>query len=293
MKAGGYRGAQVAAANDEAALFEGYVVFRSYYPGSPPQQESALAPPVGGQHVGEMPRGYSRYCDQPMDWRTRMAGFGGTASIFGIVLAAALLTWQVVHPPVASTSRPLTVVNLAPLAAPPEPVREVAPGPEQVEKQEAKPEPKRELLPIPLIQLPTTASVKADMQRPVEIVDPGPSVPETTAPKSIPAPTVNRLANDAKPNWEGLVLAHLEHFRRYPARARAARQQGVTIIRFTMNRAGMVLSSAIAKKSGSFDLDQAALDTLQRAQPLPAIPVDRPDVVELTIPVEFNLRVRP
>jgi protein TonB len=56
-----------------------------------------------------------------------------------------------------------------------------------------------------------------------------------------------------------------------------------------MNRAGMVLSSAIVKKSGSFDLDQAALDTLRRAQPLPAIPADRPDIAELTIPVEFYL----
>ncbi|HEX7783921.1 MAG TPA: TonB family protein [Sphingobium sp.] len=237
-----------------------------------------------------MPRGYSRYCDQPMDWRTRLAGFGGTASIFGIVLAATLFTWKVVHPPVALTSQPLTVVNLAPLAAPPEPVREVAPGPEQVERQEAKPEPKREVLPVPLIQLPTTSSVNADMQKPVEIVDPGPPVPETTAPKNMAAPSVNRLASDAKQNWEGVILAHLERFRRYPARARAARQQGITYVRFKMNRAGMVLSSTIVQKSGSFDLDQAALDTLQRAQPLPAIPADRPDVVELTIPVEFKLR---
>jgi protein TonB len=57
-----------------------------------------------------------------------------------------------------------------------------------------------------------------------------------------------------------------------------------------MNRVGTVLSSAIVRKSGSFDLDQAALDTLRRAQPLPNIPADRPDVVELTIPVTFSLR---
>ncbi|WP_082813378.1 energy transducer TonB [Sphingopyxis terrae] len=31
-----------------------------------------------------------------------------------------------------------------------------------------------------------------------------------------------------------------------------------------MNRSGMVLSSAIVKKSGSYDLDQAALDRLNR-----------------------------
>lgn len=98
------------------------------------------------------------------------------------------------------------------------------------------------------------------------------------------------MSSEVKPDWEGLVLAHLERFRRYPARARAARQQGVTYVRFTVNRAGSVLSPVIARKSGSIDLDQAALDTLERAQPLPAIPADRPDRIELTIPVEFSFR---
>ncbi|MFD2138051.1 energy transducer TonB [Novosphingobium resinovorum] len=40
-------------------------------------------------------------------------------------------------------------------------------------------------------------------------------------------------------------------------------------MRFTMNRARFVLSCAIVRKSGSFMLDQAALDTLRRAQPCP------------------------
>ena len=108
--------------------------------------------------------------------------------------------------------------------------------------------------------------------------------------RTFAAPTVNRLSSDARPNWEGTILAHLERFRRYPARARAARQQGTITIRFRMNKAGMVLSSTIVKKSGYYDLDQAALDTLKRAQPLPAIPAEMGDEVELTIPVEFQLR---
>ncbi|MFT3968116.1 MAG: TonB family protein, partial [Sphingobium sp.] len=271
-------------------LCESHVVFRPYHPGGPPQGDESLPPTASSPRTPGVTRGHSRYCDQPMDWRTRVFGIAGTASIAAIVLMAALFTWKAVLPPVTSTSRSLTVVDLAPLAAPPEPVREVAPGPEQVEKQKAKPEPKRETLPVPLIRLPTTVSLSMDVQKPVEIVDPGPPVPETTAPKSVAAPAANRLSSDSRPNWEGLILAHLERFRRYPARARAARQQGVAYVRFTMNRAGMVLSSVIVNKSGSFDLDQAALDTLKRAQPLPAIPADKPDVVELTIPVEFYLR---
>jgi protein TonB len=160
--------------------------------------------------------------------------------------------------------------RLQPLAAPPEPVRNVAPGPEQVEKQEAELEPVTEPIPIPLVQFPMPNISARDTREPLKITDPGPAVSETTAPKSVAAPTANRLSNDARPNWEGLILAHLERFRRYPARARAARQQGTVHVRFRMNRAGMVLSSAIVKKSGSFDLDRAA--SIRSSAPSPFRP---------------------
>lgn len=290
MKPGGYRGAQFATANDEAGLFEGRVVFRTFYPDSPRQRENTPPAIAARPENDEMSRSHSRYCDQPMDWRTRLFGLAGTFSIIGLVLAAALFTWKAVYEPARATSKPLTIVELQPLAAPPEPVRDVAPGPELVEKQEAQLEPVIEPIPIPLVQLATPTISARDTREPVKIVDPGPAVPETTAPESVVAPTTNRLSNDARPNWEGLILAHLERFRHYPARARAARQQGTVTVRFRMNRAGMVLSSAIVKKSVSYDLDRAALDTLQRAQPLPAIPANMADEVELTIPIEFLLR---
>ncbi|RIV76066.1 TonB family protein [Pelagerythrobacter aerophilus] len=233
-----------------------------------------------------------RYCDQPTNWRTRLFGLVGTALIAALVLAGALVTWPMVTPPsVTQSSPPLIVVDLQPMASPPEPVREVAPGPEQVERQEKKPEPAPDTLMLPpLVQLPRPSIPSAPPRPPVEIVDPGPVVPETTAPRRITAPAASQVSNNAKPDWEALLLAHLEQFRRYPARARAARQEGTAYIRFTMNRAGEVLSATVARKSGHYALDQAALDTLRRAQPLPAIPKDKPDVLELTIPVEFYLR---
>lgn len=234
----------------------------------------------------------ARYCDQPLSWQSRLFGMGGTAGVFALILGAAIFTWQTVDHINATTSERLVVMELAPLAAPPEPVHEVPPGPEQVERQKEQPKPEPDVVvPTPLIQLPIPSrAVNEKREQEVEVVDPGPPVPETTAPKSIAAPAASRASNDAQPNWEGQILAHLERFRRYPARARAARQEGTAFLRFTMNREGQVLSATIFKKSGSFDLDRAALDTLQRAQPLPPIPAGRPDVVELTIPVEFYLR---
>ena len=290
MKPRVFRGLHLAAADDESALFPGYIVLRSYYPDPPPGREDAFAPIAAPPRPAEVLRSNGRYCDQQMSWGTRLFGLAGTAFVLGLVLAAALFTWKVVYQPVRVTSQPLTVVDLQPIAAPPEVIHEVAPGPEQVEKREAPLEPVAEPLPTPIMQITPPTIPAHEAREPVKISDPGPAVPETTAPKRVAAPTNNRLSNDARPNWEGLILAHLERFRRYPARARTARQQGTAQIRFRMNRAGIVLSSSIVKKSGSFDLDLAALDTLRRAQPLPAIPADMPDEVEITIPVEFYLR---
>lgn len=283
---------QQRAADDFDGLFSGYVVMRSYYPGDRyPGDDLSVAPPhLEPETDPVLAQSHSRYCDRPMDWRTRLSGLAGATIVYATILAVALFTWKTVYPPVAVTSQPLTVVDLAPLKAPPEPVKDVAPGPEQVEKQEARPEPEPDVVvPPPIIQLAKPDQMTRKITDPVEVVDPGPPVPETTAPKSIAAPSANRMSNNTRPNWEGEVLAHLERFRRYPARARAAREEGVSYVRFTMNRTGMVLASAIVRRSGSTTLDQAALDTLKRAQPLPAIPPDRPDMIELTIPVEFFL----
>lgn len=233
--------------------------------------------------------GGARYCDVPTSWTARLAGVSGTASVVALVLGAALFAWQAVPRISVPRSAPLTV-ELRPLAAPPRPVREVAPGPVQVERQEIRPQPKPEIPRPPLIVLTAAPSAQVVAPPPVELADPGPPVPQTTAPKAVVAPVGERLSSDARSSWEASVLAHLERFRRYPPRARAARQQGVAQVRFTMNRAGVVLSCEIVRKTGSFMLDRAALDTVDRAQPLPAIPAGRPDTVQLTLPIEFALR---
>lgn len=58
------------------------------------------------------------------------------------------------------------------------------------------------------------------------------------------------------------------------------------------DRPGRVLWSRVERSSGCGELDRAALDTLRRAAPLPAIPADRPDQVELVVPVEFYITLR-
>lgn len=270
------------------AAFGDQIVMKSYaYGDARASYESTESPPTPG--IEWMPP--TRYCDQPMDWRTRLAGLGGTTAMLGLAAAVGMLGWHVAENVIVSPSPPV-VVNLRSFEAPPEPVREVPEGPETVQRQETKPEPKPDVvIREPLIRLPVPSAAVEDMPEPtIEIFDPGPTVSEATAPKSIAAPHGRQVSSDAKATWEALVLAHLEKYRRYPVRARAARQQGVAHIRFTMNRAGRILSAEIARKSGFFALDQAALATLRRAEPLPAIPEGMPDEVELTVPVDFFIR---
>lgn len=111
--------------------------------------------------------------------------------------------------------------------------------------------------------------------------------PKTTAPQSRPAPPERQVNSHQEATWEAQLLAHLEKYRRYPPAAKSRRDEGITYVTFRTSRAGTLLSSRIVRSSGSILLDCAALDMLKRAQPLPAIPADKKDPLELSVPVEF------
>jgi protein TonB len=65
----------------------------------------------------------------------------------------------------------------------------------------------------------------------------------------------------------------------------------VTYVRFILDRAGIVLRSAIERGSGHVLLDEEALALIERAQPLPAPPAEiAQDKLELVVPLQFRLR---
>lgn len=82
-------------------------------------------------------------------------------------------------------------------------------------------------------------------------------------------------------------MARLERFRRYPNAPRARRQAGIVQVRVSVAGDGSLLALSLEHSSGYALLDQAALDTLRRAAPLPEVPDDRATPVELSFPVEF------
>lgn len=226
----------------------------------------------------------TRYADQPMNWSTRLFGMGGVTTIMLAIVGGALFTWRTYTAPPAVPT--LSVFDVAPPAAPPEPPSEIPPGLEQ--KQKPLPVPDRPKIEPPEIQPPSVSPLALPVPQPVS--DPGPPVERATAPERQPAPPAPQVSM-GKPTWEGMVLAALNKAKRYPREAQRTRQQGIPYIRFVMDREGRVLSVRLERSSGVGILDKEALALPKRASPLPKPPEGvGTETIELVVPIEFFLR---
>jgi protein TonB len=221
--------------------------------------------------------------------RRRPAWATGTA--VSVVLHAAplaLLAGCWARGPVVAAPEAVFEVEMLQRQAPVQPPSEQPPGPQQTKAAPAptpaKPviDPRRQVTAPPDVE---TLTVAPKPQR-VDDASQAPPAPETTAPPSQPAPPAATAASAR--TWEGLLLAHLERRKRYPAEARAQRRQGVAYVRFSMDRQGRVLSAVLERGSGDAALDREAVALLGRAQPLPKPPPEiTGDPISLSVPVEF------
>jgi protein TonB len=90
--------------------------------------------------------------------------------------------------------------------------------------------------------------------------------------------------------WQAEMLAKLASSKRYPDGARSRGEKGIVFLKFAVNPKGDVTAAEIAKSSGFPELDQAALDMIARASPLPAPPAVIARAVGITVPVDFGLQ---
>jgi protein TonB len=99
--------------------------------------------------------------------------------------------------------------------------------------------------------------------------------------------------SDAPPDPAALqfkqaLFRHILRYQRYPKAAESKGLQGTVKAVFSMNREGKLLGVWIKSSSGQAALDQAAIDTIRRAQPLPRIPSVLPDSMTVDVALGFD-----
>jgi periplasmic protein TonB len=83
---------------------------------------------------------------------------------------------------------------------------------------------------------------------------------------------------------------HLAKHKRYPPEASRQKQEGRVHVEFTLARDGTVLAARIERGSGYPLLDQAVLDMLERASPVPPLPERfTGERIQITMPIGFSL----
>jgi protein TonB len=110
------------------------------------------------------------------------------------------------------------------------------------------------------------------------------SAPAFSAADPFRAPARQRMSA-----FQRALETHIALYRRYPEVARQARMQGTVQVLFSMRRDGSILDVWIRASSGQRVLDDAAMETIRLAQPLPRIPPEFPDRLTILMPVAFGM----
>jgi protein TonB len=201
----------------------------------------------------------------------------------------------------------------APAQPPPEPMRQsivedqIAPTspvetpaveapPEQKQELAAAPQPEPVQLPPPDPPEPAVEDRKPDLSEVREKPSDAPPAPLSTAPapaarQGETASPVAGASATAMVRYNQMIAARLQRFRRYPVAARAAHQQGVARVLFTLDRTGHLISSRLTQSTGFAALDAETLAVLQRAQPFPPFPSGKPGAsASFDVPITFDLQ---
>jgi protein TonB len=209
---------------------------------------------------------------------------------------------------------PVVLLELAPLAvAPPTPKADLDLGPEQMQAESPEAVAQREKQqqkPVEQERMPEDAAPNPTVTLPPRVPEPPKEVPQAqaqqqpreaapapTAPPSVEAPAPRpagpaegRVPQNAAVilSWQRSLLAQLQRHTRYPPQAGHAR--GVARVTFRIDRSGHVVSSRIIQSSGSAALDEEALATINRAQPLPRPPAEIPDdqLASINVPIRYG-----
>jgi protein TonB len=195
-------------------------------------------------------------------------------------------------PPPESTIQELVQEQIAP--TPPQQKPDVEAPPEQkMPPTPPKPEPAKVVPDRPKPVPVKPRLVRAEAKRPSDTIP----APRTTAPLRAEreAPTASSISAGATAatiaSYNQLVAAHLQRFKQYPPGSKAAGEQGIARLSFSLGRGGQVLGSRLAGSSGHAALDGETLAMVRRAQPFPAFPAEmKQGSMGFNVPVQFSIR---
>jgi len=157
-------------------------------------------------------------------------------------------------------------------------------------------------IPVAAASQPLAASVASRTDAPVDgsdhtAVDDMIVVPPARAPTQVeaPAPSIAPTTSpmDAPPSsttvkFQQALLRHVARYQHYPNAARLGRLRGSVETLFSMGRNGALLGVWVKRSSGQAVLDKEAVDTIRRAQPLPSIPPELPDRLNIQVSLVFD-----
>ena len=193
---------------------------------------------------------------------------------------------------------------MAMVEADPPPVEEKAPEPEKqetVEDPTVKPEP-------PKVEKPKEPEKPQEpKEKPKEKpkVKPSPdaqigdrtvesnasvnSKATTTGPATTTNPNLvgNGASGSELDAYRSALRREIERHKRYPARAKMMRKQGVVTVSFTIGADGSITGVAIAKSSGVEDLDNAALSAVNSARSIGPRPAGMG--ASISVPISFKI----
>jgi len=102
---------------------------------------------------------------------------------------------------------------------------------------------------------------------------------------------LNAGSSSAVDSYLSRLNRHISRYYSYPRRARRLGQEGIPVVVFRFRRDGQLLEHYLQTGSGHQLLDQAALNMLKQAAPLPPVPDTMPGrEFSYALPVRFRLR---
>jgi len=99
---------------------------------------------------------------------------------------------------------------------------------------------------------------------------------------------VNGPPSSAAIKFQQALLRHVARYQHYPNAARSLHLEGIVDTQFSMSRDGTLLGVWVKTSSGQAMLDKEAIDTIRRAQPLPSIPSELPDRLNIHVQLVFE-----